>query len=178
MWSLSGRKRQSAMLTDSIVSLDLLILLSSSETISDNEIADLFSTLLPSTLFPFASKLREVEEQFHLHHDRHLPSQDLKRAAALDMITRILAEQAQSPFLRNFDPGIDHPTHLDHHLRSDPPPVIALRSSLGLTAPASVLRSTKGEWGPAPAVRLVADLIQSFMLFFIADIMHNHDIDS
>ena len=52
MCSLSGRRRQSAMLTDCIVSLDLLLLLSSSETISDNQIADLFPPLLPSTLFP------------------------------------------------------------------------------------------------------------------------------
>ena len=80
----------------------------------------------------FASKLGQVEEQLHLHHDSHLPSQDLKRAAALDMIRRMLAEQSQSPFLHNFDPDIDHPTHLDHHLRSDPPPVIALRSRLRL----------------------------------------------
>ena len=48
----------------------------------------------------------------------------------------------------------------------------------GLTAPASMLRSTKGEWRPAPPVRIVADLTQSFIFFFSADSMHKHKIDS
>ena len=105
----------------------------------------------PEYTLSFASKLREVEEQLHLHHDSHLPSQDLKRAAALDMITRMLAKQSQSPFLHNFDPDIDHPTHLDHHLRSDPPPVIALRSRLRLDCTRLNAPLHKRRMVPSPA---------------------------
>ena len=81
------------------------------------------------------------------------------------MITRMLAEQSQSPFLDNFDPDIDHPTHLDHHLRLDPRPVIAFRSRLRLDCTRLNAPLHKRRMVP---VRIVADLRQSFMFFFSA----------
>ena len=64
----------------------------------------------------------------------------------------MLAEQSQS-LLHNFDPDIDHPKHLEHHLRSDSHLPLLFVLVSGLTAPAAMLRSTKGEWCPAPPAR-------------------------
>ena len=98
---------------------------------------------IPSFL---ASTLREVEE-LHLRHDIHLPPEDLKRVAALDVITRMLAEHSQATFLHNFDPDI-----IDYHLCSDHLPVIALRSRLRLdyTRPNALLH--KRRMVPSPAL--------------------------
>ena len=153
------------MLTVCIVSLDLLILLSSSEAISHNQIADLFPPLLSSTLFPLHRNSARWKNNFTF--------------IMTDMrSTMMLAELSQSPFLHNFDPDIDHPTHLIITCTQIPHLSLLFVLDSGLTAPASMLCSAKGEWCPAPPVRIVADLIQSFMFFFSADNMHKHEIDS
>ena len=142
------------MLTDYIVSLDLVYcsaLPRRSQTIRSR----IYSPTAPKYTLSFASGNSMMwKNNFRpsIMTDIFRPSQDLKRAAALDMITRMLAEQSQSPFLHNFDHDIDHPTHLaGHHLRSDPPPVIALRSRLRLDCTRLNAPFHKRRMVPSPA---------------------------
>jgi hypothetical protein len=96
--------------------------------------AHVIHSATPQYTRSFASKIREVEKRLGLSHDQHLSSQQLKEAAAIDMLKRQLALDPHAPFLKNFDLSSDHPTRIDHHLRSDPPAVIALRSRLRLNS--------------------------------------------
>ena len=50
------------------------------------------------------------------------------------MLQRKLYQGSHVPFLKFFDVQHEHPTRPDHHLRSDPPTVIALRSRLRLNS--------------------------------------------
>ena len=86
----------------------------------------------PEYTHSFATKIREAEEKLGLVHDQHFSSLQLKEAAALDLLKRMDDEHPHSPFLSNFDLDTEHPTRPDHHLRADPPAVIALRSRLRL----------------------------------------------
>ena len=100
--------------------------------------------LLPSTTpeytRSFASRVRETERKLHLHADEHMTSRQLKEAAAMHMIKKMQKENSHAPFLINFDLNEDHLTRPDHHLRADPPSLIALRSRLRLNS--SLLNST------------------------------------
>jgi hypothetical protein len=74
--------------------------------------------------------LRATESDYKLHFDQNFSSQQLKAAAASDMIQNMLKQKPKAPCVSNFDINLEHPTRLDHHLRADRPDVIALRSRL------------------------------------------------
>jgi len=88
----------------------------------------------PSYTLSFATQLESLQKEFGLSHDHHFSSQQLKEAAARDMLQRKLYQGSHAPFLKYFDVQHEHPTRPDHHLRSDPPAVIALRSRLRLNS--------------------------------------------
>jgi hypothetical protein len=96
--------------------------------------ADVIPSATPAYTRSFASKIREIEARLNLHHDQHISSQQLKEAAAMDMLKRMKEKDPQVLFLKNFDFDHEHPTRVDHHLRADPPAVIALRSRLRLNS--------------------------------------------
>ena len=146
--SLFGRRRQSAMLSDCIISLGLLLLLSSSDTISGNQIADWFPSLLPSTLFPLHRNSVRWKNNF---------------TSIMTAIFHRRTSTCSSPWHDHKDAGravtIPFPPHLRSWYRSSDAsrsspainPHLSLLSVLvsGLPAPASMLCSTKGEGRPA-----------------------------
>ena len=92
------------------------------------------STSVSAYTLSFVSSLHVIETQLGLKHDAHFSSQQLKNAAAIRMMKNMLAENSHAPFLAHFDVSAESPSRLDHHLRSDPPAVIALRSRLRLNS--------------------------------------------
>ena len=89
---------------------------------------------MPAYTRSFAMEIREVEASLVLKYDQHFSSQQLKEAAARNML-RKMSEQKPRCLLRwNFDLRSELPTRCDHHLRSDSPAVIALRSRLRLNS--------------------------------------------
>ena len=91
-------------------------------------------TKAPGYTLSFATQLESLQKVFGLSHDRHFSSQQLKEAAARDMLQRKLYQGSHAPFLKYCDVQHEHTNRPDHHLRSDPPTVIALRSRLRLNS--------------------------------------------
>ena len=82
----------------------------------------------------FAMEITEVESRLGLKHDHHFSSQQLKEATAKHMLAKMLEQEPNCLLRLDFDLSSEHPTRVDHHLRTDAPAVIALRSRLRLNS--------------------------------------------